>query len=838
MKTWVLCKSTPILGSAATRANRDLEHTDPAGEMDIVVGALSGIVDALPGKLGELLEQEYALLSGVRGDVIFLKDELSSMRAAIHYCESLDHHDSQTTGWISLVREVAYDIEDWVDLFSIRVHGGAQSTSGFRAWLSRSVDKLTALPARHTIASELQGLKERVLEISRQRNRYRLGQMVGTTSQHPHDPRLSALFVDPGRLVGFDGKVEDVSKTVMDAGGSNGLRIVSIVGMAGSGKTTLANAVYRRLQADNTFQCSAFVSIGPKPDMVKTVKDMLSRLGDGHRGGEDISQLIPRVRGILEKKRYLAWIDDIWSSEQWGVIRCCFPDNSLGSRIITTSRNDALPTNHHYGSSKFVYKIGLLTDNEARELFLKKAFSSRNDCPQHLVDAFTKVLRRCAGLPLAVLSVAAKLAHKQSREEWEKHGLNLLYSSHSDGSDGLKQILHLSYSDLQPQLRSCLLYLSIFPENSEVETDRLVRRWIAEGLIAASNEDTAISSLNELIGRNLVQPLDLNHDGIPRCCRVHPVIYDFIVCMSMQDNFTTVTDAQHVPINNKTVRRLSLNLKSNSKQDQPAARNETTDLSHARSVTVFGHASATPNLTDLKVVRVLDLEGCKGPVCLDGLCKLVLLRYLSLRGTDVSELPAAIGDLRCLETLDVRSTKVEELPPSIVRLQKLMHLLAGSAKLPDGMDKMKALRSLSCAATTKSSANVVEELSKHHNLRELELHYYATETPGNEKQIKFPADGLQTVKQLCIRCTSPSVTFEPRILPKVQALVLRFEKGRADDTNGVSGLEHLSSLKHLVLEFEQHDAGAMATVTAVRMAAEGLHLDHQYITLKVDGKKY
>jgi hypothetical protein len=54
--------------------------------MDIVVGALSGMVDELPGKLGELLEQEYALLASVHVDVVFLQDELSSMRAAIHHC--------------------------------------------------------------------------------------------------------------------------------------------------------------------------------------------------------------------------------------------------------------------------------------------------------------------------------------------------------------------------------------------------------------------------------------------------------------------------------------------------------------------------------------------------------------------------------------------------------------------------------------------------------------------------------------------------------------------------------------------------------------------------------
>ncbi|CAL4976481.1 unnamed protein product [Urochloa decumbens] len=648
--------------------------------------------------------------------------------------------------------------------------------------------------------------------------------MVGAAAvaQHPLDPRLSALFVDPGSLVGLEEKVEDVSRLVMDAGSRTELKIVSIVGMAGSGKTTLANAVYRRLQAQahDNFDCFAFVSIGPKVDMVsKTVGVMLSQLsGDRHRGGHDINQLITSVRDILANK-------------------------SLGSRIITTTRNDALPTDSYSSSSKVVYKISLLSDTDAKKLFLKKAFSNRNDCcPQHLEDAFNQVITRCGGLPLAVVTIAAKLAHKHSRDEWEKIGLNLLYSSHSDGSDDLKQILNLSFNDLQPHLRACLLYLSIFPENSEVDTERLLRRWIAEGFIAQghgiSAEDIALGYISELIGRNLILPLDSNHEGVARRCRVHPVIYDFIVCKSMEENFATLMKAQHVQNNDGTVRRLSL--KNSSKQGKPIERNESTDLSHARSVTIFGHASAVPQLINLKVVRVLDLEGCDGPVCLDGLCKLVLLRYLSLKGTDASELPPTIGDLRCLKTLDVRSTKVKELPPSIVRLEKLMHLFAGSAKVPDGVTKMKALQTLSCGGTAKSSVNFIEEISKHDKLRELELYSDATETPGNKKRVMFPAGGFPSVKKLCIRCSSPLVTFEPNALPAIQVLELRFQKGLADESSGVcvSGMENLSSLKHVLLEFEQHDAGAMATIDAVRNAGQKILPDHPYIIVKVDGKSY
>ncbi|KAL6850300.1 hypothetical protein ACP4OV_020932 [Aristida adscensionis] len=806
--------------------------------MDLVVGALSGMVDALPGMLGDLLEQEYALLAGARGDVEFLQRELRSMRAAVRHCESLHHPDAQTTAWVGRVRELALDIEDWVDFFAVRVDGGAGAgdhpppSSRLTSWLRHAWDKTKTLPARHAIAGELSDLKERAVELSEQRDRYRYAAPV-PAEPRAVDPRLAALFADAGSLVGLDAPVEEVCRLVGDAGDGAELKILSITGMAGSGKTTLARAVFQQLKQQSRFHCHAFVSVGQKPEMVKTLGDMLSQLGGerhGWHGSQDMGQLIESLRELLETKRYLVVVDDLWSRGHWEALRCCLPDNNHGSRIITTTRNDALPTDNYSCSSKIVHKISLLSDADAKNLFLKRAFGNVHRCPQHLEGVLDKIMRKCEGLPLAVVRTADKLAHKPARDEWERVALNSLWIS---DSDGVKQILNLSYNNLPTNLKTGLLYLSLFPENSEIDTERLVRRWIAEGIVAethgASAEETARGYLNELMSRNLVQPLHLNHDGIPKYCKVHPVMHDFIVCKSMEENFATLVDTQRqCGPNNNTIRRLSL--KNSSKQDQYVARNEPLDLSHARSITVFGHASAMPQLADLKVVRVLDLEGCNGPMCLDGLCKLLLLRYLSLKDTEVSELPVQIGELRCLETLDVRSTKVKELPPSIVKLGKLMHLLAGSAKLPDEIVKMKALQTLSC------SANAMENISQIANLRELELFCDVTEMPENEKGVAFPGDGFRGVKQLFIRCSLPSVTFEPRALPAVQVLELRFEKGPADESSGVSGIEHLSSLKHVLVEFGQQDAGAMVIADEVRKATNSIRLEHREVTVKVDWK--
>jgi hypothetical protein len=278
--------------------------------MDIVVGALSAMVDALPGKLGELLKKEYALLSGVRDDVVFLQAELSSMRAAIHHSESLDDCDPQTRAWINRVRELAYDIEDWVDYIAIRADAGAaegsnpSSSTGFMGWIRRRAHKLTALPERHDIANELLGLKERVLELSERRNRYSLAALPFSTMARPVDVRLAALYVDTTSLVGLDRPVEQVSKMVME-GGDMELKVISIVGMVGSGKTTLAAAVYQQLQQHKRFDCHCFVSVGQEQgNPNKTLKNMLSHLlGYMPRGGEDIAQHISSLKDTLHNKR-------------------------------------------------------------------------------------------------------------------------------------------------------------------------------------------------------------------------------------------------------------------------------------------------------------------------------------------------------------------------------------------------------------------------------------------------------------------------------------------------------------------------------------------------------
>ncbi|CAN6329993.1 unnamed protein product, partial [Urochloa humidicola] len=156
------------------------------------------------------------------------------------------------------------------------------------------------------------------------------------------DPRIQALYVETSNLVGIDEPRNKIIKwLVEEKEGAHQLKVVSIVGSGGMGKTTLANQVY--IKCKQQFDCTAFISVSQNPNLVKVLTNILSEVGYRlHRLynslQDDVGHLIDELRRHLEDKRYLIVIDDIWKPEAWNIIKCSFVENNLGSRVITTTR--------------------------------------------------------------------------------------------------------------------------------------------------------------------------------------------------------------------------------------------------------------------------------------------------------------------------------------------------------------------------------------------------------------------------------------------------------------------------------------------------------------------
>ncbi|XP_020182733.1 disease resistance protein RGA5 [Aegilops tauschii subsp. strangulata] len=702
-----------------------------------VVTAALGALGPLLGKLADLLANECGRLRRVRREIRSLRTEFTSMHGALMKYTKLENPDDQVKIWVSLVRELAYDTEDLFDKFIRHLGNGESHDSGFKEYFRKTARRLKTLGARHGIASQIDDLKLRIKEVKELKTSYKLDDVAGSTSGNAAvDPRLAALFAEEAHLVGIDGPRDELAKWMLEEENKHHRRVLSIVGFGGLGKTTLANEVYRKIQG--RFDCHAFVSVSQKPDRKKIIKDVISQVSDSDAFKKDIEiwdekTSISKLRELLQEKRYLIIIDDIWSIVAWNAIHCAFPENKCSSRILATTRILEVASSCCPGPDDQIYEMKPLSDPHSEGLFFKRIFGSENSCPQMFLEVSKAILKKCGGLPLAIISISGLLASRpRVKEEWEKVkrsiGSDLIKSQ---SLEGMKNILSLSYNDLPPNLKTVLLYLSNYPEDYVIDRERLVRQWIAEGFISEergrSCQEVAESYFYELINKSLVQPVDICYDGKVQACRVHDMMLELIISKSIEENFITVVNGGQTVWGNSqcSIRRLSIQDIDQELAFELAKK----DLSHVRSliITSSGCMKHLPSLTKFETLRVLDFEYCRGLAEYDmkGMETLFQLKYLSFRGTGISELPSGIVMLRDLETLDLRSTKIRDLPDGIVQLTKLQHLCTEMygyhRKIPIGIGNMTNLREISGFDITMSSVGAVEELGSLINLKVLHV---------------------------------------------------------------------------------------------------------------------
>ncbi|KAF8765977.1 hypothetical protein HU200_008019 [Digitaria exilis] len=234
--------------------------------------------------------------------------------------------------------------------------------------------------------------------------------------------------------------------------------------------------------------------------------------------------------------------------------------------------------------------------------------------------------------------IIIKSGTTRSSEELRKLHISLQTSPGSSVSIPMK-LFKFYYSDLPKEFRSCLLYLAIFPPEYNIRRSTLLGRWVVEGLITKEDWRSSVRQANRcfdlLIDRCLVETRLSHH-----LARHFSIFNDLHLCGSDSiDNFFKQLISQKC---------------------------------------------------HLSMIKVLDLEGCpcsfkENPHYLEVICnKLLLLKYMSLRGTNITKLPNELNKLYELEVLDIRQTRLPAPATKHVVLLKLKRLLAGHRRTTTG----------------------------------------------------------------------------------------------------------------------------------------------------------
>ncbi|KAI3451641.1 hypothetical protein Pfo_008306 [Paulownia fortunei] len=460
--------------------------------------------------------------------------------------------------------------------------------------------------------------------------------------------------------VGF----EDEATNILDqlVGGTEHLQIISIYGMPGLGKTTLAKKLYNHPSVNYRFDKCSWCVVSQTYQRRSLFTDILissasERDKDRILNMEEES-LVQHIYQSLKGRRYLIVIDDIWSSNAWDDLRRCFPDDGNGSRILFTSRHkDVAPPN------SIIYALPSLSNDQCWELLEKKVFHNER-CPSKLVGIGKEIAANCRGLPLAVVVIAGILSTMDKEESmWKKVGGNLASYIFDGGDNYMMQILELSYKHLPEHLKPCFLYFGAFPEDTEIPARKLKRLWIAEGFISKeqrnSSESVAEEYLMELIHKSLVIVAKRRSDGGVKACVVHDLLRELCLRRGDEENFLKLVVDVNYSIYQEG-RRLPLLKRSLTPFGQ-----------HVRSFHGY-HLDSPFYVRNMKLLRVLDFDRVLHTAKLIGVEYLVHLRYLV-----INCLPASIGSLVNLEYLLVDSGHLllgVKIPFAILRMFKLRYL--------------------------------------------------------------------------------------------------------------------------------------------------------------------
>ncbi|RCV26256.1 hypothetical protein SETIT_5G230900v2 [Setaria italica] len=668
---------------------------------------VSAVLKTLAPKIFAFLQGNHELRRNLEHEIQYIRKELNMIAAAIEDHERSSWGNGRVSDvqrtWIQGVRDLAYSIEDSIDRFLHRVTREPGALS-FR----QKGQQMKTMSVRTKFAAEIRELRRKSEEASKLRELYTSGSQSSTSEASASTFVASNTLTPADELVGMDAPRDEVLELMReDEGQPNRLKVISIVGFGGLGKTVLARQVYDSVAVGEEYDYNPRVWVrASEKGAGDVLKEILRQVQVGmqvHDGSCD--DLVE----CLKFKRFFIVIDDM-RTEYWNTIKNAFPkDMGVSSRVIVTTAIHSI-ANACSADGGHVYVMRTLNDKQSRELFFKQT-SLEDYAPAE------QVMKKCDGLPLALVTTAQLLQSKCQMTPAGCANLCRYMGEHVENEETLARLKHVllqNYSSLPGHaLKACLLYLSIFPSGHPIKRKCLIRRWLAEGFVEADHRrsamDVATDNFKALTDRSIIKPIGISNNTEAKTCQTHGMMLEFILQKSIRENFiTSLYDQAGLP---DKIRRLSLHRKGATRDKI----NSNVDFSLVRSLTIFGEAVMhIVEFSKYELLRVLDLEECEAlkDEHVKKLSNLLMLRYLSLGG-NITALPKEISNLKFLETLDVRRAKTQiiAMPIEAIKLPSLIHLL-GVFRLPDVRQEMRKLQSfLSKKSSLETLAGFVADQS-------------------------------------------------------------------------------------------------------------------------------
>ncbi|GKV51229.1 hypothetical protein SLEP1_g57898 [Rubroshorea leprosula] len=279
---------------------------------------------------------------------------------------------------------------------------------------------------------------------------------------------------------------EEVQEEILQLLRGDKVTRIAVCGMGGVGKTTIMKQVHNQLLKDPTIKKVIWVKVSRDFDIVlqqkkqfdilKFQKNIARKLRLGLNDDEDATELAGRISQSLRQGRCVLILDDVWEPFSVEAVGILDPNGNDACKMVLTTRSQEV-------AGRMQCKMILvepLPNDKALALFLDKVGSEVVSYTRYKSDIepfLNQILKKCNGLPLAIVVVATTMRGNFNCYSWETAATE--FSKYEEIGDCLK----FSFNHLDGKHQKCFLYCAFYPEDDEIGKEELIEFWIEEGFI-------------------------------------------------------------------------------------------------------------------------------------------------------------------------------------------------------------------------------------------------------------------------------------------------------------------------------------------------------------------
>ncbi|XP_047175432.1 putative disease resistance protein At3g14460 [Vigna umbellata] len=611
---------------------------------------------------------------------------LSNLNILLHSVNSLaddaeqkQFRDPHVKAWLLAVNEAVFDAEDLLDeidyeLTKCKVEAESSpqnltyKVSNFFYSTFRSFNKKVNSWMEDVI-TKLEYLAKKKDALGLQRYSY---------SEVPQKLPSSSLVVE-SVIYGRDADKQIIFNWLTSkTDNHNHPSILSIVGMGGLGKTTLAQHVYNDPKIDDAkFDIKGWVCVSDHFDVLTVTKTILESITGKKDDSGNLNMVHKNLKENLSGKKFLLVLDDVWNErrEEWEAVQTPLSYGAPGSRILVTTRAEKVASNMR---SK-VHHLKQLEEDECWKVFEKQALKEDDlELNDEKKKIGRSIVEKCKGLPLALKTIGCLLRTKSSISYWK----SVLESDIWNLPKELEIIpaLLLSYQHLPSHLKRCFAYCALFPKGYVFNKKELILLWMAEGFLRHSQHIENVEEIGEQYFDDLLTRSFFLQSSIKMQFVMHDLLNDLAKYVCGDFCFRLKFDkGNYIP---KTTRHFSFSFDDLEYFDGLGNLTNAKRLRSFLPITSNISFSGIPNQFKILIHELFS--------------KFKFLRVLSFNGcSELTEVPNTICNLKHLHSIDLSYTHIQKLPDSICLLYNLLILKLNYCvymeELPSNLHKLTKL---------------------------------------------------------------------------------------------------------------------------------------------------